>query len=137
MREDESTTQTRRPSRAALISTRVLAGILAALVLLQGALAGAHLTGQGGALDLHRDMGTVVLSLLGLITAVVSAVAFRRNRWAFPVATLAFFGLWAQIELGFLDRLGIHLPLGIALFGTYLILAVCPRDRLTTTAKEQ
>lgn len=106
-------------------------------MLLQGALAGAHLTGQSGALDLHREMGTIVLSLLGLVTAVVAAVAFRRNRWAFPVAALAFFGLWAQISLGFLDRLGIHLPLGIALFGAYLTLAICARDRSTTTIEEQ
>ena len=119
------------------MATRVLAGILAALVLLQGALAGAHLTGQDGALAIHRELGTVVLSLLGLITAIVSAVAFRRNRWALPVAVLAFFGIWAQISLGFLDRLGIHLPLGIALFGTYLVLAICMRDRSSSTTKER
>lgn len=116
-------------SAGALIATRVLAGILAVLVIVQGALAGSHLTGDGGALEMHRILGTVALSLLGLAAAITSAVAFRRNRMALPVSVLAFFGLWAQIEMGFLDQLNIHLPLGIVLFGTYLTLALTLKDK--------
>lgn len=123
------TTRSKSLSAGALTVTRVLAGILAILVIVQGALAGSHLTGDGGALDVHRMLGTQVLSILGLAVAITSAVAFRRNRWALPVSVLAFLGLWAQIEMGFLDRLNIHLPLGMALFGTYLTLALTLKDR--------
>lgn len=129
-----TTTRSRSLSAGALTATRILAGILAVLVIVQGALAGSHLTGDSGALDLHRMLGTTVLSLLGLAAAITSAVAFRRNRWALPVSVLAFFGIWAQIEIGFLDQLNIHLPLGIALFGTYLTLALTLKDR---TKEEQ
>lgn len=123
------TTRSKSLSSGALTVTRVLAGILAILVIVQGALAGSYLTGDGGALDAHRMLGTQVLTILGLAVAITSAVAFRRNRWALPVSVLAFLGLWAQIQMGFLDQLSVHLPLGIALFGTYLTLALALRDR--------
>lgn len=119
------------------MSTRVLAGLMAALVLFQGALAGAHLSGQDGALGVHEAMGTVVLTSLGLLTTVVSGLAFRRNRWAFPVTFVALLGLWTQLTSGFADRLDIHLPLGITLFGTYLAIALCAKDRSSSTVKEQ
>lgn len=124
-------------SKVALRATRVLAGVQAVLVLAQGALAGSHLTGNAGALDAHRLLGTVVLSVLGLTTAIAAAIALPRNRWAFPVTGLAFIGLWAQIDFGFLDQLDLHLPLGIALFGTYLALALVLRDRSESLTKEK
>lgn len=136
MEQPSVATKSKSLSRGALTATRVLAGILAVLVLVQGALAGSHLTGDSGALDLHRILGTVVLSLLGLITAITSAVAFRRNRWALPASVVGFFGLWGQIEMGFLDRLNVHLPLGITLFGLYLTMALILKERTTPIAKE-
>lgn len=123
-------------SRIVVRAVRVLAAVQAALILTQGALAGSHLTGGAGALDAHRLLGTVVLGSLGLAIVIVAAFAFRRARWLLVVSGIALLGLWAQIDLGFLDVLGLHLPLGIALFGTYLILAVTPGKRSVSTTKE-
>lgn len=101
---------------------------MAALVFIQGASAGFHLSGDTGALDVHRMVGTQVLTLLGLATVVAAAGAVRRNRWILPISILGLFALGAQIGMGFQDRLNVHLPLGIALFGVYLTIALVLKD---------
>lgn len=128
MQETNATTRTKRPGTVALKATRVLAGVMAALVFTQGALAGSHLSGDLEALDVHRMLGTQVLTLLGLATVVTAVGAVRRNRWILPISILGLFALGAQIGMGFQDRLNVHLPLGIALFGMYLAIALVLRD---------
>jgi hypothetical protein len=131
------TTRSIPPGTAALTTTRVLSGIMAALVFFQGALAGSHLTGAAGTLDMHRVIGTQVLTLLGLATVVTAAVAARRNRWVLPTSILALLALGTQIGMGFQDRLNVHLPLGIALFGVYLTMALVLKDESPTRTKEE
>lgn len=109
-------------------ATRLLAAVMAVLVFAQGALAGSHLSGDAAALDIHRILGTQVLTLVGLATVVTAVGAARRNRWVLPVSILGLLALGAQIGMGFQDRLNLHLPLGIALFGTYLAIALVLRD---------
>lgn len=133
----ERTTATTRPGRlgiGALTTTRVLSGVIAALVLVQGALGGSFLSGIAGALDAHRTVALQVLSLLGLAVVVTAAVAVRRNRWALPVSSVGLLGLGVQIVMGFEGRLSVHVPLGIALFGVYLTMALVLRDK---TSKEE
>lgn len=128
MEQTNTATRSRPPGARALQATRILAAAVAATVFVQGALAGSHLTGTGGALDLHRMLGTQVLTLLGLATVVTAAGAVRRNRWILPVSTLGLVALGTQIGMGFQDRLNVHLPLGIALFGVYLTIALVLKD---------
>lgn len=102
---------------------------MAALVLVQGALAGRHLNGDSAAIDIHEMIGTEVLGWVGLVTVVAALLALRRSRWRLPVTAAGFFGLVVQIHMGFDDRLDVHLPLGIALFGLYLATALARGDR--------
>lgn len=115
---------TRTDRSRALTATRALSGVIAALVLVQGASAGSYLTGLGGALDLHRRVGTELVSLLAIVTIVTAAFGVRRLGWPLPVSIVGFLGIGMQIGMGFTDQLQIHLPLGIALFGTYLAMAI-------------
>lgn len=103
-------------------------------MLVQGALGGSFLSGIAGALDAHRTVALQVLSLLGLAVVVTAAVAVRRNRWALPVSSVGLLGLGVQIVMGFEGRLSVHVPLGIALFGVYLTMALVLRDK---TSKEE
>lgn len=129
----ETQAATRSTGSIALGATRILAAVMAALVFTQGSLAGSHLSGAGGALDVHRTLGTVVLPWLALFTAVAALAALRRNRWAFPVALVALLGTGAQIGMGFQDRLDVHFPLGLGLLGTYLVIALVAGDRTKET----
>ena len=99
---------------------RYVAGLVAALILVQGALAGSHLTGASGALGVHEMLGTVVITTLALIAILLGALAFSEGRWLPVVAVAGFVGIWIQLMMGFSDRLEVHVPLGIALFGLYL-----------------
>ena len=123
-----TTTRKRTAAGTALVATRVLSGVLAALILLQGASAGSHLTGAEGALGLHRRVGTEFLTLLVIVMIVTAATAFRARWWALPAAIVGFLGIGAQIGMGFADQLQIHLPLGVALFGLYLAMVVALTD---------
>jgi hypothetical protein len=122
------TTEKRATSRIGIVATRFLAGAVAALILLQGASAGSHLTGVGGALGLHRRVGTELLTLLALVAVVTAAMAVKARWWALPAAIAGFLGIGAQIGMGFADQLQVHLPLGVALFGLYLAMAVALTD---------
>jgi hypothetical protein len=97
---------------------------MAGLILVQGAWAGSHLTGLAGALNLHRQVGTELLTLVAMATIATAAFGVRRMAWPLPVAILGFLGIGVQIGMGYTDQLQIHLPLGITLFGTYLGMAL-------------
>lgn len=104
--------------------TRVLSGGLAALVLFQGAMAGSFLSGNAAALGIHEMMGTEVLTIVALATALAALVGVRQQWWPLAVAIVGAVGIVFQIEAGFGGQLGIHLPLGIGLFGLYLTMAL-------------
>lgn len=106
-----------RPFRAA-------AATLAVLVLVQAALAGRFLVGEGGRTT-HRLIGEG----LGLVAAVVAVAGFRlraanRDRWWLGLALLVM--VMAQTGLGFAGRASstaaaLHVPLGVATFGAALV----------------
>lgn len=112
----------------ALVVTRILCGVMAALVLFQGALAGSFLGGEGGALAIHEMMGTEVLTIVALVTMIAALMGVRRKWWVFPLTLLGGAGITYQIIAGFNDQLQVHVPLGIALFGLYLALALTIRN---------
>ena len=106
---------------------------MAVLILVQGALAGSHLTGADAALGLHRTLGAEVLTVLGLAVVITAAGAVRTHPWALPASIAGLLALGAQIGMGFSDQLHIHVPLGIGLFGLYLAMALTLTVKETTT----
>lgn len=103
------------------------AATLAVLVLVQAALAGQFLTGEGG-LGTHRLIGEA----LGLVALAVAVAGYRlrtvdRDRWWLGVALVVL--VVAQTGLGFAGRdsttaAALHVPLGVATFGAALVAAM-------------
>ena len=104
--------------------------VVAALVFIQGALAGAFLDGTTAAIAFH-SMGASILMLLGIASLVTAAAAHRANRWVLGGATAGLLGLGLQMGMGYSRFLNIHVPLGIALFGLHLSMALLLRDQRT------
>lgn len=112
---------------------RVIAGLQAILVLTQAALAGQFLSGNGTARDMHRELGTEVITWVAFVALVLAVLAWRPGRYsAWPTAAtaLAFGAVVLQLGYGFQGRVDVHIPLGVAIFAIYLALCVAlPRPR--------
>ena len=111
-----------------IVVARIVAWLTAALVLVQGALAGSFMSGTASALAGHRAIGTLVLMVLSVVLIGAAAVLFRQHRWILPASVIGFILLGTQIGTGFTDRVVVHVPLGVALFGIYLVMALLLRD---------
>lgn len=107
-------------------TTRVIAGITAALVIVQGAQIGSFLQGDAAGLTAHRMTGTMIVTMFGLILVGLAFVARRTIRFVLPLAVLGLGAVVAQIGTGFTDLTTIHIPLGIAIFGMYVATALAP-----------
>ena len=112
----------------AIVVARIVAWLTAALVLVQGALAGSFMSGTASALAGHRTVGTYVLMFLSIVLIGAAVVLFGKRRWILPASVIGFLLLGAQIGTGFTDRVVVHVPLGVALFGMYLVMALLLRD---------
>jgi hypothetical protein len=120
----ETLTPTRRP-RVSLWTLRfLLTGHLVA-VLAQPVLAGRYLTGDVDAIKAHGLVGSL-LSLVAM-TLVAGAVAYvlggRGQLWVLPVAVLVFLAEGFQIGMGYSRQLQVHVPLGVAIVVTAVLLA--------------
>ena len=111
-----------------MVVARIVAWLTAALVLVQGALAGSFMSGTASALAGHRVVGTYVLMFLSVVLIGAAAVLFRTRRWVLPASVIGFLLLGTQIGTGFTDRAVVHVPLGVALFGMYLAMGLLLRD---------
>ncbi len=109
---------------------RCAAAVQALLVVLQAFLAGAALGGSSAALALHEQIGTERVTLVSLVVLVLAVMAWRPGRapgWPALVALGAGAALYLQIESGFSRGLDVHLPLGVAIFGANLAIAIGAR----------
>lgn len=98
---------------------RVVAAVLAALVLLQAVVAGRSLFGPWD-IEVHGWMGNASFTL-GIVL-VVLAVASRAERTAVVSAAALAVLLFVQTGLGYAGRTSAdaaswHIPLGVAIFG--------------------
>jgi hypothetical protein len=104
---------------------RVLVLLHTLIVLAQAASAGTFLDGEPSALRLHQLTGTSVITIVSVLQLIVAVLCWRRHQRAAWFA-LAAFGLFVadmiQIGLGFTDRLVLHVPVGVAIFGVSLTL---------------
>ena len=98
---------------------RLLAVVLLVQILLQAALAGAFVSGDVGLLGLHTLNGILlVLTSAALLPAAVLVVRPGRGPW-WPIAfsVVFWFLIATQVGFGFARRVGLHIPLGMAVFG--------------------
>jgi hypothetical protein len=105
------------------------AWVIPIVVFLQAALAGQAWFVDQGLFGLHGGLGHGVL----LVSAVVATFAWlvRSSRVVAVLATLTALGLVGQTGLGYAGRRGelaaasaMHIPLGVALLGASLVVAV-------------
>ena len=114
----------RRP-RATLWTLRfLLTGHLVA-VLAQPVLAGRYLTGDVDAMKAHGLIGS--LMALGAMVLIAGALAYvvggRGRLWVLPVMVLLFLAEGFQIGMGYSRQLHLHVPLGVAIVVTAVLLA--------------
>lgn len=115
---------TRRP-RVSLWTLRfLLTGHLVA-VLGQPVLAGLFLTGDVDAIEVHGLVGSLLaLVAMSLVAGALAYVVGGRGRlWVLPVTVLLFFAEGFQIGLGYSRALQVHVPLGVAIVVTAVLLA--------------
>ena len=105
---------------------RVTALLAAIMLFDQAIFAGQFLSGVYPMLQVHRENATY--AGIGVLVAAAAAVLNRwpgRGPWWPIAAYLALFGLIAlQIVLGFSQTLAIHIPLGVTIILTGVVLAV-------------
>lgn len=111
---------------------RLVAGIQALLVLTQAFLAGQFLTGNPEARALHETLGSDVVTWTGLAVFLAALLAWRPGQhrlWPVAVTALGIVALIFQLRFGFGGQLAVHIPLGVAIFGFYLAVALAPHPR--------
>jgi heme A synthase len=98
---------------------RIGAALLLVLVIVQAAMAGQFLFGDGG-IDLHGMVGNVAFAV-ATATAVLAFVAraSKAARWTGVIMVVLF---TAQLGLGYSSRsalmpASLHIPLGVIIFG--------------------
>lgn len=104
---------------------RVVVAVHALLVFAQAALAGNFLVGNAEALRLHEVNGTEILMPVTLVQLVLAILVWRPGRgpaWPALATLLLFVAQILQISYGFGNRLALHVPLGVAIFGLSLTL---------------
>jgi hypothetical protein len=108
-----------------LWTLRAVITVHALAVLAQPVLAGLFLTGDVDAIGVHGLIG----SLLALVGMVVIGVALayvlggRGRLWVLPVAVALFLADGFQIGAGYTRQLELHIPLGVAIVVTSVLLA--------------
>jgi hypothetical protein len=105
-----------------------LTSVQAALVFAQAALAGQFLNGNQGALNLH-EVNAEVIPLVTIAQLVMAIRVWRRRKVAWPTAAAALLlvAIVLQVGFGYSRQLAVHVPLGVAIFGTTLWLLIGTR----------
>lgn len=110
------------PSRLVLVLTTLA---LVVLVLVQAALAGAHLDGDPDALDTHRRLAeTIGFTTLAQLAAATLWAVTGGARWPVAVTAALFVLTGNQIGWGTDRALDAHVPVGVGLLGAHTALAV-------------
>jgi hypothetical protein len=126
----------RRP-RVALWPLRAALAAHLLAVLAQPVLAGLFLTGDVDAIDWHAANGVAlaVIALLVVAAALGHALAGRGGWWVLGAAVLLFLADGFQIEAGFERTLEIHIPLGVTIVVSSVLLAAWSWTPFATRAR--
>ena len=119
------TTLDHRP-RLSLWLMRTVLSVHLLAVLAQPVLAGLFLTGDIDAIAVHGTVGSTLAAVdLVMVGATLGYVLGGRGRlWVLPVAVALFLAVGLQIGFGYSRTLEIHIPLGVAIVTTSVLLAV-------------
>jgi hypothetical protein len=114
----------RRP-RASLWALRIVTLAFVLAVLAQPVLAGLFLTGDVDAIGVHGLIGSLLALGAMAVIAVVLAYVFggRGTLWVLPVSVLLFLAVGFQIGAGYARQLELHVPLGVVIVTTSVLLA--------------
>ncbi len=121
-----------------LVAMAAMAWLIPAGILVQAILAGRGMFVGGSVFGLHGGIGHGVLLIAVLLAILAWALGVRRS--TAMLATLTIVGLLAQTGLGYAGRRsGIaaasawHIPLGVALLGLSVAVALLTTQHLRTT----
>jgi hypothetical protein len=94
-------------------------------VLAQPVLAGLYLTGDVDAIGVHGLIGSLlaVVALVVVAVALAYVLAGRGRLWVLPAAVLLFLAVGFQIGAGYARQLELHVPLGVTIVVTSVLLA--------------
>lgn len=104
----------------------VLATLNAAAIILQPIAIGGYLNGNPSGLDAHQVNATII-DVLSLATVIAVVVAAIRSRWGTrPIvpAVILFVLVIVQTVFGYQLQMVIHIPLGVAVVGGSVMVAV-------------
>lgn len=122
--EAEPSSQRRSAFGPLLMSYRIVATLHGLCALAQPVWIGQYLNGRYVRLQLHAETGTVLLLTAMVLGAVSVAYVLAGGRvWALFTA-LFFFAEGVQTGVGYSRNLAVHLPLGVAIVGFAVFLAV-------------
>ena len=95
-------------------------------VLAQPVLAGLFLTGDVDAIFVHSIIGSALtlFALIGIGATLAYVIGGRGRLWVLPVGLALFLSVVAQSALGHALQLQFHIPLGVAIVTTSVLLAV-------------
>ena len=96
----------------------------------QSLLAGVALSGDAIALRVHMLGGAAsfAIAVAQVVAAILLVGLASAPGWLVPVNIGFLIAEGLQMAAGRLGLLGIHVPLGVALFGAAILLAVCARS---------
>jgi hypothetical protein len=119
------TTLARRPRLSLWLMRTVLTVHLLA-VLAQPVLAGLFLTGDIDAIAVHGTIGSTLaaVDLVAIGATLVYVLGGRGRLWVLPVIVALFLAVGLQIGFGYSRMLEIHIPLGVAIVTTSVLLAI-------------
>ncbi|WP_350281075.1 hypothetical protein [Kribbella sp. HUAS MG21] len=115
----------RRP-RVSLHVLRITLVLHAILITAQPIAAGYFLAGNVDAIDPHSVVGSTVwmITLLQTVAAACYTLVGRGRIWPAVVSPLLVVAEFVQLTVGHLQNFAVHVPLGTALVGTVIWMAV-------------
>ncbi|MDN5851927.1 MAG: hypothetical protein L0K86_03610 [Actinomycetia bacterium] len=116
----------RRRPRASLWVLRGLLTAHVVAVLCQPVLAGLFLTGNVDAIEVHAFVADIVYGIAAAAAVAAGVYVFRgRGRvWILPTTVLLLFVEGLQIPLGYDRQLQWHIPLGVAIVTSAVVLVI-------------
>ncbi|MEJ2859572.1 hypothetical protein [Actinomycetospora flava] len=104
---------------------RVIALLHAAMTVAQAFAAGALLQASAAGLTVHQAVGGTLL-LVAMLQVPLAVLAWRPGRlapWPIAVSVVLVVAETAQVAVGYVGVLAVHVPLGVAIVGTAVALA--------------
>ncbi|WP_141277935.1 hypothetical protein [Pseudonocardia hydrocarbonoxydans] len=121
----DTMTPVRRGPRRTLWPLRVVLTAHLLMVLAQPWLAGRYLTGDVDAIAVHGLVGSLLaaVGMVAVAATLLYVLGGRGRLWVVPVAVALFLADGVQIGAGYARDLGLHVPLGVAITVSSVLLA--------------